>query len=105
MDRQTQPKTKSPSSSVSPSVVSLPTTSSCGCCPISSCSWLSAVPGTCIRNTSVTIEATGPDHKKEFEVAVIIEGKEYARALGKSKKAAQQEAAFTAIEILQKEHV
>ena len=51
------------------------------------------------------VGSSGPDHKKEFEVAVIIEGKEYARALGKSKKAAQQEAAFTAIEILQKEHV
>jgi ribonuclease-3 len=51
------------------------------------------------------VGSSGPDHKKEFEVAVFIEGKEYARALGKSKKAAQQEAAFTAIEILQKEHV
>ncbi len=51
------------------------------------------------------VGSSGPDHKKEFEVAVIIEGKEYARALGKSKKAAQQEAAFIAIEILQKEDV
>jgi ribonuclease-3 len=49
------------------------------------------------------VGSSGPDHKKEFEVAVIIEGKEYARALGKSKKIAQQEAAFIAIEILQKE--
>ena len=49
------------------------------------------------------VGSSGPDHKKEFEVAVIIEGKEYARALGKSKKIAQQEAAFVAIEILQKE--
>ena len=49
------------------------------------------------------VGSSGPDHKKEFEVAVIIEGKEYARALGKSKKVAQQEAAFIAIEILQKE--
>jgi ribonuclease-3 len=51
------------------------------------------------------VGSSGPDHKKEFEVAVVIEGKEYARALGKSKKIAQQEAAFIAIEILQKEHV
>ncbi len=51
------------------------------------------------------VGSSGPDHKKEFEVAVIIEGREYARALGKSKKIAQQEAAFIAIEILQKEHV
>jgi ribonuclease-3 len=49
------------------------------------------------------VGSKGPDHKKEFEVAVLIEDKEYARALGKSKKAAQQEAAFQAIEILQKD--
>ena len=51
------------------------------------------------------VGSSGPDHKKEFEVAVFIEEKEYARALGKSKKAAQQEAAFIAIEMLQKENV
>ncbi len=51
------------------------------------------------------VGSSGPDHKKEFEVAVIIEGKEYARALGKSKKVAQQEAAFSAIAMLQKEGV
>ncbi len=50
------------------------------------------------------VGSSGPDHKKEFEVSVTIEGKEYARALGKSKKVAQQEAAFIAIEILQKEN-
>jgi len=46
------------------------------------------------------VASRGPDHKKEFEVAVIIEGKEYARALGKSKKIAQQEAAKIALTIL-----
>ena len=49
------------------------------------------------------VGSKGPDHKKEFEVAVMIENKEYAKAVGKSKKVAQQEAAFIAIEILQKE--
>ena len=49
------------------------------------------------------IASRGPDHKKEFEVAVIIEDKEYARALGKSKKVAQQEAAKVAVELLKKE--
>jgi len=44
----------------------------------------------------------GPDHKKEFEIAVIIDGNEYARASGKSKKVAQQEAAYIAIEKLNK---
>ncbi|PHS56615.1 MAG: ribonuclease III [Sulfurimonas sp.] len=46
------------------------------------------------------VASRGPDHKKEFEVAVYIEDKEYARALGKSKKIAQQEAAEIAVEIL-----
>ncbi|MCF6339910.1 MAG: ribonuclease III [Sulfurimonas sp.] len=46
------------------------------------------------------IASRGPDHQKEFEVAVIIEEKEYARALGKSKKIAQQEAAKLAIMLL-----
>ena len=46
------------------------------------------------------VASRGPDHKKEFEIAVIIEDKEYARAIGKSKKIAQQDAAEIAIEIL-----
>jgi ribonuclease-3 len=49
------------------------------------------------------VASRGPDHKKEFEVAVIIEDKEYARAIGKSKKIAQQEAAEIAVKLLQKE--
>ncbi|NPA10979.1 MAG: ribonuclease III [Epsilonproteobacteria bacterium] len=49
------------------------------------------------------ISAVGPDHKKEFEIAVVIQGKEYARAKGKSKKAAQQEGARLTIQKLQKE--
>jgi len=48
------------------------------------------------------IASRGPDHKKEFEVAVNIDEKEYARAVGKSKKIAQQESAKLAIEILKK---
>jgi len=46
------------------------------------------------------VASRGPDHLKEFEVAVIIEDIEYARAIGKSKKIAQQEAAKVAIEML-----
>ncbi len=49
------------------------------------------------------VASRGPDHKKEFEVAVYIEGKEYARAVGKSKKIAQQEAAKSAVDILKEE--
>lgn len=44
----------------------------------------------------------GPDHKKEFEIAVIVDDKEYARAAGKSKKVAQQEAANIALQLLNK---
>ncbi|MDD5160691.1 MAG: ribonuclease III [Sulfuricurvum sp.] len=49
------------------------------------------------------IAAHGPDHKKEFEVAVLIDGKRYAAAQGKSKKQAQQEAAQIALDMLSKE--
>jgi ribonuclease-3 len=49
------------------------------------------------------VGSSGPDHKKEFEIAVVIDGKEYARASGKSKKIAQQEAAEIAIAVLKKE--
>jgi len=46
------------------------------------------------------LASRGPDHLKEFEVGVFIEDKEYARAVGKSKKIAQQIAAEIAVEIL-----
>ncbi len=49
------------------------------------------------------IASRGPDHLKEFEVAVFIEGKEYSRAIGKSKKIAQQESAKVAIDLLKEE--
>ena len=49
------------------------------------------------------IGSRGPDHKKEFEVAVLIENREYGRSVGKSKKIAQQEAAGKAIKLLKKE--
>lgn len=49
------------------------------------------------------VASRGPDHLKEFEVAVIIQDKEYARAIGKSKKIAQQESAKIAVDMLMKE--
>ncbi len=49
------------------------------------------------------VGSSGPDHKKEFEVAVTVENKEYGRSIGKSKKAAQQEAAQIAIKKLNEE--
>ena len=48
------------------------------------------------------IRSHGPDHKKEFEIAVFVDDKEYARASGKSKKVAQQESAAIAIKLLKK---
>ena len=49
------------------------------------------------------VRSFGPDHKKEFEIAVNIRGKDLALASGKSKKEAQQKAAMIALEILKKE--
>ena len=49
------------------------------------------------------LASRGPDHKKEFEVGVFIEDKEYARAVGKSKKIAQQEAAKLTVAMLNEE--
>jgi len=51
----------------------------------------------------IVLSSRGPDHLKEFEVGVYIEGKEYARAVGKSKKIAQQVAAESAVKILKGE--
>ena len=42
----------------------------------------------------------GPDHDKTFEVAVFIKDREWARAAGKSKKAAEQRAAAMAAFLL-----
>ncbi len=49
------------------------------------------------------VGSSGPDHKKEFTIAILIDGKEYAKASGKSKKVAQQEAAEQTIARLKKE--
>ena len=49
------------------------------------------------------LASRGPDHLKEFEVGVFIEDKEYARAIGKSKKIAQQIAAEIAVDMLKKD--
>ena len=49
------------------------------------------------------LASRGPDHLKEFEVGVFIQNKEYARAIGKSKKIAQQIAAEIAVNMLKKD--
>ncbi|MEA3419873.1 MAG: ribonuclease III [Campylobacterota bacterium] len=46
------------------------------------------------------LRSFGPDHKKEFEIAIILDEETIATALGKSKKEAQQKAAQIALEKL-----
>jgi ribonuclease-3 len=46
------------------------------------------------------VRATGPDHDRDFECVVSHEGMELGRGLGKSKKAAESEAAIAALKKL-----
>jgi ribonuclease III len=48
------------------------------------------------------LNAHGPDHNKEFEVAVYIEDKKVGTGIGSSKKEAEQEAARTGLQLLEK---
>jgi ribonuclease-3 len=47
-----------------------------------------------------TVSAEGPDHDRDFECAVLHDGVELARGRGKSKKAAETDAAVAALKIL-----
>jgi ribonuclease-3 len=47
------------------------------------------------------VREAGPDHDKRFEVAIALGGREYGRAMGKSKKEAEQNAAAGALAILE----
>lgn len=49
------------------------------------------------------VRAFGPDHKKEFEIAIELQNKTIASAIGRSKKEAQQKAAEIALKILKGE--
>ena len=51
----------------------------------------------------ILVGASGPDHRKEFEIAVELSGKAIARAKGRSKKQAQQKAAEIALKKLREE--
>ena len=53
-----------------------------------------------VTPTYELLRSFGPDHKKEFEIAIILDNKTIATAQGKSKKEAQQKAAFIALEKL-----
>jgi len=45
---------------------------------------------------SYLVEDDGPDHAKTFTAAVVLSGTEYGRGAGRTKKAAEQEAAEAA---------
>ena len=49
------------------------------------------------------VETRGPDHAKDFTIAVVINNQEYGRGVGRSKQIAEQEAARVALENLQTE--
>lgn len=51
----------------------------------------------------ILIQETGPDHQKNFEMAIKIAGKEYGRSSGNSKKQAQQQCAKLAYQILKQQ--
>ena len=46
------------------------------------------------------VAAFGPDHRKQFEIEVVVRGEPLASATGSSKKDAEQEAARAALEKL-----
>ena len=48
------------------------------------------------------VDESGPEHRKSFTMAVIINGKEMARQTGSSKKGAAQKAAYEALNKLRK---
>ena len=51
----------------------------------------------------VTLKASGPDHSKLFEVEVFINKKPYAKGSGRSKQAAEKDAAKQALERIHQE--
>ena len=49
----------------------------------------------------ILLGSSGPDHKKSFEMAALVGGKQLSSAVGASKKEAEQKCAQIAIELLQ----
>ena len=56
-----------------------------------------------VTPTYALVDSKGPDHKKEFEIGIVLDGRTIASAWGKSKKEAQQKAAKIALDLLRKE--
>lgn len=57
-----------------------------------------------VTPTYRTIASSGPDHAKEFTVAVFLDGEQKGSGTGTSKQAAAQEAARLTLELLQSQH-
>ena len=58
------------------------------------------------KNGEITyhlVSEQGPDHNKSFEVEVQIKGTGYGRGIGRTKKSAEQQAAYQAILKLRKQ--
>ncbi|GAA7282075.1 ribonuclease III [Helicobacter pylori] len=54
----------------------------------------------CVIPTYQLLQEKGPDHHKEFEMALYIQDKMYATAKGNSKKEAEQQCAYQALQKL-----
>ena len=61
---------------------------------------LAAKQGWQIQEQAALVSASGPDHAKVFEAAVLLNGEDFSRGKGHSKKEAEQAAARTALKIL-----
>ena len=48
-----------------------------------------------------TLDSTGPEHSRVFQVAVLVEDREIGRGVGSNKKTAEQDAARSALESLE----
>ena len=56
-----------------------------------------------LPSTYELVDETGPDHRKEFTMAVFVRDKEYGRGSGASKKLASQLAAENALVRIQQD--
>jgi len=50
----------------------------------------------------VTLQTSGPDHERIFEIEVHINGKVYGRGTGRNKQAAERQAALASLEMIEK---
>jgi ribonuclease III len=55
------------------------------------------------RSQYTVVGQEGPDHDRRFLVAILLDGREYGRAQGRSKKEAEQSAAAQALDLLDRD--